>query len=173
MFVAVSAENAIFVAIELDLVLDCALEIDVNKNLAVGSNARDHAASANHSRAKVDGIAPKPGDALFLHVLPGLPPGSMDTDGVLSGHFERNLDAGWIVAGPRAHLPQFAVMHELEHFRALLVLQFANALEVVFSYFEGVLEVVVLENIVKVKEARLVGLEAHHSVAKNSSERSS
>jgi hypothetical protein len=44
MFVAVSAENAIFVAIELDLVLDCTLEIDVNKNLAVGSNARDHAA---------------------------------------------------------------------------------------------------------------------------------
>jgi hypothetical protein len=51
--------------------------------------------------------------------------------------------------------------------------EFALPLEVVFSYFEGVLEVVVLENIVKVKEARLVGLEAHHSVAKNSSERSS
>ena len=77
-------------------------------------------------------------------------------------------------------------MHELEHFRALFVLQFANPkiliifeieeltlpLEVVFSYFEGVLEVVVLENIVKVKEARLVGLKAHHSVAKDSSERS-
>jgi hypothetical protein len=55
----------------------------------------------------VDGIAPKPGDALFLHVLPCLPPGTMDTDGVLSGHFERNLDASWIVAGPSAHLPQF------------------------------------------------------------------
>ena len=42
MFVAVSAENAIFVTVELDLVLDCTLEIDVNKNLAVGSYSRDH-----------------------------------------------------------------------------------------------------------------------------------
>jgi len=72
MFVAVSAENAIFVTKELDFVLDCTMEIDVNKNLAVGSNARDYATcyfiylrssrsdcftSADHSGAEVDGIA--------------------------------------------------------------------------------------------------------------------
>jgi len=172
MFVAVSAENAIFVTVELDLVLDCTLEIDVNKNLAVGSYARDHTTSANHSGAEVDGIAPESGDAFFLHVLPSFPPGTVDTDRVFSGHFEGHLDTSWIVARSCAHLPEFTVMYELEHFRAFFVLQFANPLEVVFSYFEGVLEVVVLENIVKVQEARLVRLKAHHSMAEDSSERS-
>jgi len=107
MFVAVSAENAIFVTVELDLVLDCTLEIDVNKNLAVGSYARDHTTSANHSGAEVDGIAPESGDAFFLHVLPSFPPGTVDTDRVFSGHFEGHLDTSWIVARSCAHLPEF------------------------------------------------------------------
>ena len=37
-----SAEDAVFIAVEFDLVLDSALEIDVDKDFAVGSNARDH-----------------------------------------------------------------------------------------------------------------------------------
>lgn len=60
MLVAVSAENAIFVTIELDLVLDCTLEIDVNKNLAVGSNARDHAAFLFISEALEATVIPLP-----------------------------------------------------------------------------------------------------------------
>lgn len=40
--VSVSAEDAVFVAVEFDLVLDSALEIDVDENFAVRSNARDH-----------------------------------------------------------------------------------------------------------------------------------